>query len=80
MPARMIQVQTMIVPPFHTCSTPPPPAQTPATLYGLLSAHGRSPGDVNRHFMLYVEFRDKWIRALRSGRYSQHYGNWHYRD
>jgi hypothetical protein len=30
--------------------------------------------------MLYVEFRDKWIRALRSGRYSQHYGNWHYRD
>jgi len=35
---------------------------------------------MNRQLMLYVQIRDKWISALRSGRYSQLYGYWHYRD
>lgn len=80
MTAQMIQVQTIIVPPLHTCTTPPPPASSPATLYELLSGDGRSRVDVNRHFTLDGEIHDKWISALRSGRYSQHYGYWHYRD
>jgi hypothetical protein len=79
MAAPMIQVKTTIVPPFPTCFLPPP-AWSPAKLYGLLSAHGRSRVDMNRELMLYVQIRDKWISALRSGRYCQLYGYWHRRD
>ena len=78
-----IRVQNVIVPSWHTCSTPPPPAcsppgaSSPATLYALLSGDGRSPVEVNRHFTLDGETLEMWISALQSGRYSQHYGYWH---
>jgi hypothetical protein len=49
-------------------------------LYGLLLAHGLSRADVNRPVTVYGEICDQWIRALRSGRYYQHHGNWHYGD
>ena len=80
MAARMIEVQTDTDPPFHTRSTPPPPAWSPDTLYALLLAHGRYRADVNRPVTVYGEIVDLWVRALRSGRYLQHHGNWHYRD
>jgi len=72
--ARKIQVRTETAPPFPACS-----AWSPDALYGLLLARGQSGGDVNRDFTLDVTIRALWIRALRSGRYSQHFGNWHYR-
>jgi len=34
---------------------------------------------VNHDFTLHVAIRAMWISALRSGRYSQLCGNWHYR-
>ena len=80
MAAGMTQVQTIRVQRFHPCSTPPPPAAcSESILYALLSGDGRSQVDVKRKFMLEAEIRDKWIRALRSGRYSQGYGYWHVR-
>ncbi|HEX8781988.1 MAG TPA: hypothetical protein VF764_01350, partial [Steroidobacteraceae bacterium] len=52
----------------------------PVALYELLSGAGRSRADVKRQFTLEPAIRDKWISALRSGRYSQLYGTWHHYD
>ena len=64
----------------HGSGQPPPPQCSQETLYALLSGDGRSRVDVNRQFMFEAEIRDKWIRALRSGHYSQACGYWHIRD
>jgi hypothetical protein len=39
-----------------------------------------NPPVVNRPVTVYGEIFDLWIRALRSGRYHQGRGFWHYRD